>query len=101
MIMYMLIAGKHPIYQHGDELDKYMAKLKLQQWKFPEHFSALERELFLKLVKVDPLERYTAKEALAHPWITRSPGKLPLSYSENVSLENAKARLVNVLFLRK
>eukprot|EP01022_Parablepharisma_sp_SALTPOND_P017610 TRINITY_DN2841_c0_g1_i1.p1 TRINITY_DN2841_c0_g1~~TRINITY_DN2841_c0_g1_i1.p1 ORF type:complete len:334 (-),score=4.27 TRINITY_DN2841_c0_g1_i1:549-1550(-) len=98
MIMYILITGKHPIYQSGDELDKYLAKIKAPEWKFPESFSELAKEFFLKLVKGNPLERYTAKEALAHPWITRTPGKIPLSYTETISYENSKVKLVNVLF---
>ncbi len=99
--MYILITGKHPLYESGDELDKYLSKLKSPQWKFPPVFSPLAKDLFLKLVKDNPLERYTAKEALGHPWITRQPGPVPLSYTESVAYENLKSNLVNVCFPRK
>jgi len=97
--MYTIIAGKHPIYQSGDDLEKYLNRIKTQQINFPSHFSNLAKEFFFKLTKTDPLERYTAKEALAHPWITRKPGKIPLSFIESHTFDNSKIKLANV-FLR-
>lgn len=94
--MYMVVAGKHPLYRSGDKTAKYIAQIKDPQWNFPETFSVLAKDLFLKLVKVDPLERYTAKEALGHPWITRVPGSVPLSYSESVRHEHSKEKLITV-----
>ena len=94
--MFILIAGKHPIYQSGDDLDKYLARLKSQCINFPSHFSELAKEFFFKLTKTDPLERYTAKEALGHPWITRQPCKIPLSFIESHTYDISKAKLVNV-----
>ena len=84
------------MYESGDEMEKYLAKLKSPSWKFPPHFSELAKHLFYKLAKVNPLERYTAKEALGHPWITRRPGQIPLSFTESMSCEHSKVKLVNV-----
>jgi len=33
-------------------------------------FNRLAQDLFLKLTHFDPEERYTASQALEHPWIT-------------------------------
>ncbi len=96
MIMYILLAGKHPIYEAGDALAQYLTKLKTSAWTFPPQFSALAQHLFAMLAKVNPLERYTAKEALSHPWITRRPGPIPLSFTESAAWENAKTKLINV-----
>ena len=99
MIMYMLLTGVHPLYSPGDHMDSYLLKLQKLKWKFPPSFSELAKGLFLKLVKVNPLERYTAKEALAHPWITRSPVKIPLSYTESISYAQSKVKLINVILV--
>eukprot|EP00826_Nyctotherus_ovalis_P034697 TRINITY_DN2910_c0_g6_i1.p4 TRINITY_DN2910_c0_g6~~TRINITY_DN2910_c0_g6_i1.p4 ORF type:complete len:116 (+),score=13.40 TRINITY_DN2910_c0_g6_i1:1008-1355(+) len=74
----------------------YLAKLKDPQWEFPAGFSTLAKDLFLRLVKIDPNERYTAKEALLHPWITRCAGEIPLNYYESVAYEQGKKDLINV-----
>ena len=81
------------------DLDKYIETIKDPKWEFPKSFSELAKNLFLKLVKVDPLERYTAKEALQHPWITRTPKSIPLSYSDKISYENSKNKLYNVFII--
>lgn len=96
VIMYKLLTGEHPLYQPGENLKDYIAKLKEPQWEFPETFSELAKSLFLKLVKVRPFERYTAKEALGHPWITRVPENIPLNYSEALSWNSSKSKLINV-----
>jgi len=64
------------------------------KWEFGPEFSQLAQSLFLKLVKLNPLERYSANEALQHPWITREPGKIPLSYVDSIAYEHAKESLV-------
>eukprot|EP00826_Nyctotherus_ovalis_P001140 TRINITY_DN10146_c0_g1_i2.p4 TRINITY_DN10146_c0_g1~~TRINITY_DN10146_c0_g1_i2.p4 ORF type:complete len:101 (-),score=22.96 TRINITY_DN10146_c0_g1_i2:1008-1310(-) len=93
--MYKLLTGEHPLYQAGESLKDYIAKLRKPQWKFPETFYELPKSLFLKLMKVRPFERYTAKEALEHPWITRMPEKAPLNYPEAVSWNCSKSKLIN------
>lgn len=92
-----MLVGKHPLYRTGDDTYAYVERLKNISWSFPcGNFSELAKEFFLKLVKVNPLERYTAKEALEHPWITRITGKIPLSYAENIAYGKFKGKLLNV-----
>ena len=94
--MYIVLAGAHPLYTRGETAEEYRAKLKDPLWHFPPDFSPLARSLFVRLVKTNPLERYTANEALAHPWIVRRPCTLPLSYADSVSLEHCKDKLLSV-----
>jgi len=100
IIAYMLLTGRHPIYRHGDTINTYVQKLKdpiLDSIReFPEDLSELAKDFFLRLIKIDPLERYTAEEALQHPWITRIPRKIPLSYTEQGCYERTKQVLSNV-----
>lgn len=91
-----MLVGKHPLYKTNDDIHKYAAKLRNVTWNFPSEFSELAKEFFLKLMKVNPLERYTAKEALAHPWITRVVSTIPLSYAESVRQGKLKTGLLNV-----
>jgi len=77
-------------------MESYAARLKSIEWEFPKEFTELAKGLFLGLVKVNPLERYTAREALLHPWITRLPGPIPLCYSKTVQYENTRRKLIDV-----
>ncbi len=88
--MYIIIVGRHPLYVHGEQVASYTAKLKDPQWKFPARFSPLAQSLFLPMAQTKPFERYTAKEALSHPWITRRPGPLPLSCVEAIAFEQSR-----------
>lgn len=98
-MLYIIITGRHPLYENGDNIETYLAKLKNPVWAFPPHFSLLARSLFLNLVKSNPMERYTAKESLQHPWITRKPGPIPQAYEESYLIEKSKTKLNTVLLL--
>jgi calcium/calmodulin-dependent protein kinase I len=93
IIMYIILVGKHPLFVKGESFESYATKLKDPKWEFPPGFSPLARSLFLSMVKTNALERYTAKDALSHPWITRRPGDIPRSYVETISFERAKDKL--------
>lgn len=96
MILYIILAGEHPLYVKGEKREEFSAKLKNPIWNFPDDFSPLAKSLFLYLVKTNPLDRYTAKEALKHPWITRRPGDIPLSYVKEQAYDRAQQKLMNV-----
>jgi serine/threonine protein kinase len=94
--MYIILCGKHPLYEHGEGMASYCAKLKDPQWKFPADFSQLAQHFFLRMTRTNPLDRYTAKDALMHPWVTRQPSPIPLTYLETTSLEQAKKKFKSV-----
>ena len=97
MIMYILLTGRHPLYKNGEGIEAYTVKLKNPIWDFSKGFSKLAKDLFLKLMEINPTKRYTANEALHHPWITRVPNDIPISRSDIFKYENAKVKLKEVL----
>jgi len=94
--MYILLVGEHPLYKTGEETKEYIARLENISWTFPKQFTDLAKDFFLKLMKTNPFERYIAKEALSHPWITRVASKIPLSYAENIAYEKSRTKVLNV-----
>jgi serine/threonine protein kinase len=73
IILHMLLTGgTHPLYTSQDTPESYKKKLsKLTQLSFPGHLSGLAKNLFLKLTRFNIAQRYSAQDALKHPWITR------------------------------
>jgi len=74
VVLYMLLTGgQHPLFTSKDfSTERYKRQLlELNQFKFPEHLSSLAANLFHRLTKFNHKMRYTANEALCHPWITR------------------------------
>ena len=57
----------------------------------------MAEHLFLKLVEVYHLQRYTAEEALKHPFITRNHLDLvPLTYLDNINLKDSHKKMKSV-----
>lgn len=53
-------------------------------------------DLFMRLIKQDPSERYRAEEALNHPWITRKKNVVPQTISEQRKTFYSQITLTNV-----
>lgn len=108
--MYLLLSkNKHPLYSAEDTHEEYMEKLKNPKWEFPPNFSKLiflmflalrfpryAKDLFMRLIKQDPSERYRAEEALNHPWITRKKNVVPQTISEQRKTFYSQITLFNV-----
>jgi serine/threonine protein kinase len=63
-----------------------------------DYISAEAKDLIEKLLTVDPDERWTAKQCLQHPWITKGESDLAASgnlsaVKENLKKFNAKRKL--------
>lgn len=74
IIMYKVLSQNyHPIFEKGiDTVETFKKKLeKLNKVEPPNGASWLAQNLFDRLMRIQSLQRYTAKEALTHPWITR------------------------------
>ena len=105
VIMYMLCAGgMHPLKDRNDTLTDYSTKLKNPRWQL-ENLTPLGRSLFVRLVRIQPVERYSASQALLHPWITRERSDVPLTPLEQFRMYNeedkAKKIMWALLFLGK
>ena len=75
IIMYQLLSfGKHPLLfnkDHNLSDQEFMELLRNPQWTFSDHFSEYATDFFLRLCDPSPMNRYTAVQALQHPWINR------------------------------
>jgi serine/threonine protein kinase len=74
IIMYIVLtSGKHPIYKKDiDTEETYKKKLgMMKKVKADSCFSKIAENLFDKLVSIQASHRYTAEDALKHPWISR------------------------------
>ena len=84
IILYILLTNTHPLNFKRDDLQSYIQNLQNIEWKFPENFPPLARDLFLRCTRINALERYSANLALRHPWITRTRCKIPMTPLEEV-----------------
>jgi len=60
-----------------------------EKWHYPQYVTPLAKDLICKLCRISQIERYDAKRALQHPWITRRlDEKIPLTASEEIQMFN-------------
>lgn len=98
VIMYMLCSGgQHPLKEPTDSLSTYYTKLKSPHWKL-EPLTPLGRSLFTRLVRLQPVERYSASQALLHPWITRERSDVPLTPLEQFRMYNDELKTKKILW---
>lgn len=101
----LLCGGKHPYFEPGESKRKYIAKLK-KGYVMNKNLSEMSNNFISKLLEPNPHRRYTAKNALNHPWITRSVlGEIPLTLYEKlfkkVVAEKVKDALIAVVFINR
>lgn len=78
----MLLTGRHPLYEGKETREEIKAKILASEWHYPKDFGSKAKDLFLRLVKPIPSQRYNASQALCHPWIIQKEGVIPLTYNE-------------------
>jgi serine/threonine protein kinase len=94
IIMYMMLENNHPLYTKGEGTSSYFRKLENPVWQFSSGFPELAKDLFQHLVKVNPVDRYTAENALKHPWITGNlEGEIPKTYSEKMQIIQSNEKI--------
>ena len=78
VICYILLCGYPPFY--GTDSRDVTRKIKRGDYQFDEqwwsHVSDQAMDFIRKLLNVDVEARYTAEQALAHPWMMQKPGML-------------------------
>lgn len=89
----LLNKGAHPLYTLHESKESYFVKLQSPKWVFPKRFPPLAMNLFLNLMKINPIERYTASQALAHPWIDADNKEIPRTYLEMMRIYDAEIKL--------
>ena len=84
VLMFILLNnGKHPFYVKGDNSNQISQKIKNGKIEFYENISPMAKHLVKKLLEPNPSWRYTASQAIKHPWITRNKSdKPPVTFNE-------------------
>lgn len=95
VIMYILLCGFPPFYAEDDDeaFDQIIAGV----FEYPDPYwteiSMEAKDLINHLLVVDSASRYTAKQALQHPWISSTTGDVPLhSTIEQLKKFNARKK---------
>lgn len=101
----LLSGGKHPYFESGESKRKYITKLK-EGYVKNKNLSEMSNNFISKLLEPNPHRRYTVKNALCHPWITRSIlGEIPLTLYEKllkkVVAEKVKDTLIAIVFINR
>ncbi|CAD8066219.1 unnamed protein product [Paramecium sonneborni] len=71
IVLYMLLQKKHPYYPKYSTKTQFIQTFPNIQYDEPNNASSLTRDFLKRLLCYDPHRRYTALQALSHPWITR------------------------------
>lgn len=97
VIMCMMISGSHPFYREGDNPETYFSRLNTASIDFPKGFPPMAANLCQHMTKILPLERYSAAQALSHPFITREKGEIPMTVMERTRRFNDEQKLSRIL----
>ena len=96
VILYILLKGKHPIFKEGMSSEEY--KLQLNHFIFPSLDDPLANNFIQRISQHSYADRYSANEALRHPWITRNKeDEIPLSVNESIHSFNTAHSVSDVI----
>ena len=106
IILYMLLMkGKNPFYNKEDKRETVIKNIKNNNVSFPNdntdiyQISKMGKDLISKLLKKNPVYRYTIRSALEHPWITlKKFDKIPLTIYDKANIDENVERLKILLF---
>ena len=99
VLMYILLnKGKHPFYVKGDKRSDVAKKIKLGKIYFYEKISPYAEHLIQKLLESNPSWRYTASQAIKHPWITRNLNDVPPSTFNELLIKSNNKKIMKDLF---
>ena len=101
IILYMLLMkGKNPFYNKGDSRETIIKNIRNNNIIFScdndnlNQISKMGKDLINKLLKKNPLYRYTIRSALEHPWITLNKfDKIPLTIYDKANIDENVERL--------
>ena len=101
IILYMLLMkGKNPFYNRGDSRETIIKNIRNNNVIFScdndnlNQISKMGKDLINKLLKKNPLYRYTIRSALEHPWITMNKfDKIPLTIYDKANIDENVERL--------
>ena len=99
ILMYILLnKGKHPFYSKGDTEEEIARKIKEGKINFNEKISPMAKHLIMKLLEPNPSWRYTASQAMKHPWITRNINDIPPATFNELLYKSNNKKIMKDLF---
>ena len=99
ILMFILLnKGKHPFYVKGDTKREIAKKIKIGKINFYEKISPMAKHLILKLLEPNPSWRYTAIQAIKHPWITRNVNDIPPKTFNEILIRTNNIKILKDLF---
>ena len=99
VLMFILLnKGKHPFYVKGDTKREIAKKIKNGKIKFYENISPMAKHLISKLLEPNPSWRYTAIQAIKHPWITRNVNDIPPKTFNEILIKSNNIKILKDLF---
>jgi len=103
VITYLLLCGFPPFY--GESLPEVFEQIMKAEYDFPEPYwndiSKEAKDLIGKLLIVDPKKRYSATQALKHPWIELGGADIKLNIKSEMIKYNSTRRLQSQSKLEK
>jgi len=95
VITYLLLCGFPPFY--GDSLPEVFEQIMKAEYDFPtpywDDISKEAKDLISKLLVVDPKKRFTANQALHHPWIENGGANTKLNVKSEMTKYNSTRKL--------
>jgi calcium/calmodulin-dependent protein kinase I len=95
VITYLLLCGFPPFY--GESLPEVFEQIMKADYDFPEPYwneiSTDAKDFISKLLVVDPKDRYTASQALKHPWIEKGGNDTKLNVASEITKFNSTRRM--------
>ncbi|CAD8071367.1 unnamed protein product [Paramecium sonneborni] len=99
IVFYMLLnQGQHPFYPRIFTKKEFINNFPDLKYEQPLHASPLARDLLQRLLQFDQDSRYTASQALVHPWITRKfHDPIPMSVKQFGICQELKKKIFQQL----
>lgn len=96
VITYILLCGFPPFFDDGSNMAGLFEQIMNGEFDYPDeywaHVSEEAKDLIDNLLMVDPAARFTATQALQHPWLQGAAKDTPLSVSEQLQKTTNQAK---------
>lgn len=94
----MLSGGLHPFAVAGETREQYIAQVANRRLNTSK-LSPMSADLLKRLLAINPFERYSAGQALHHPWVSRRfTDSIPMNIDETFTTRQQMIQ-VNVRLL--
>ncbi|CAD8160219.1 unnamed protein product [Paramecium octaurelia] len=95
VIMYQLLVGEHPYYKKGCDIPQSQLTMHENCKKI---LNDKQFSLFRRLTEINPTKRYSATQAMLHPWFNNG-GEEPLTMEEQFQQWKQSQKFQNIISL--